>query len=86
MRSLLERHWFIVVDLRKITADVRVICQMIKVYLCKILLTASGNINLPLRAIFMAPFIFQGTILSKVFPANPDLLLSQIVLAGKKTE
>jgi SAM-dependent methyltransferase len=86
LRSLLERHGFVVVDLRKMNADVRVIFQMINVYLYKILLTPSGKINLLLCAIFMAPFTLLGIILSKVLPANPDLFLSQIVLARKKTE
>jgi len=86
LRSLLERHGFVVVDLRKMNADVRVIFQMINVYLHKILLSPSGKINLLLCAIFMAPFTLLGIILSKVLPANPDLFLSQIVLARKKTE
>jgi SAM-dependent methyltransferase len=86
LRSLLERHGFVVVDLRKMNADVRVIFQMINVYLYKILLTPSGKINLLLCAIFMAPFTLLGILLSKVLPANPDLFLSQIVLARKIAE
>jgi hypothetical protein len=75
LRSLLERHGFVVVDLRKMNADVRVIFQVINVYLYKILLTPSGKINLLFRAIFMAPFTLLGILLSKVLPANPDLFL-----------
>ncbi len=86
LRSLLERHGFVVEELRKMNADVRVIFQMINVYLYKILLTPNGKINLLLCAIFMAPFTLLGILLSKVLPANPDLFLSQIVLARKKTE
>lgn len=70
-------------DLRKLNADVRVIFQMIKAYLLKILLKPGGIINLLLCAIFMAPFTLLGMILCKVLPAIHNLFLSQVVLARK---
>lgn len=84
LRSLLERHGFAVLELHKMNADVRVIFQLINVYLHKVLLTSNGKINLILCAVFMAPVTLLGILASKILPSNPDLFLSQIVLAVKK--
>ena len=86
LRSLLEKHGFVLIESHKMNADLRAIFQMINVYLHKILLTRNGKINLLLCAMFMAPFTLLGIVLGKLLPANPDLFLSQIVLARKKEE
>jgi SAM-dependent methyltransferase len=83
LRSLLERHGFGVVELRKMNADARVVFQLINVYLYKILLTPNPKINLLFCAVFMAPVTLLGILLSKVLPANQDLFLNQIVFAIK---
>ncbi len=84
LRSLLEKNGFVVEELHKMNADVRVIFQLINVYLHKILLTSSSKMNMLICAIFMAPFNLLGILLNKVLPSNPDLFLSQIVMARKK--
>jgi len=86
LRSLLERHGFVMIEAHKMNADLRAIFQIINLYLHKILLTRNGKINLLLCAIFMAPVTLLGIVLSKLLPANTDLFLSQIVLARKKAQ
>jgi SAM-dependent methyltransferase len=84
LRSLLERHGFTVLELRKMNADMRVLFQLLNVYLHKVLLTSNGKLNLVLCAVFMAPVTLLGLLVSKILPSNPDLFLSQIVLAVKR--
>lgn len=83
LKSLLEKNGFEVVSQRKISADVRVLFQLINAYLYKTLWTRWPVVNLLICATVMAPFNILGMLLYKLLPANPDLYLDQAVLARK---
>lgn len=83
LKSLLERNGWTIIEHRKINADVRVLSQLVNAYLYKVLWTRSPAVNLAICALVMAPFNIFGALLCRVLPANADMYLDQLVLAGR---
>ncbi len=83
IRSLLEQNGFEMIVQRKSVDDIRVIFQLMNMYLFKITKTRSAVLNVMITLIFMAPFNILGRLISLVTPRDPDLYLDHIVLARK---
>ena len=85
LRAVLEKAGFEVEMLKKSTADVRVLFQLINAYIFKITWTRSRTVNLLSMLMLMAPFNFLGILCGHLLPATPDLYLDNIVLARKES-
>lgn len=83
IRSLLERHGFVVVEQRKSMDDIRVIFQLINAFIYKKTVTQIGWLNLCLTILLMSPFNLMGELLNLVLPRNQDLYLDNVILARK---
>jgi SAM-dependent methyltransferase len=83
IKALLERHGFEIVEQRKSTDDIRVIFQLLIVYIYKNVVTKNDRTNLLITLLLMAPFNLLGELLYLITPRNPDLYLDNIVLAKK---
>lgn len=83
LKHLLEKNGFEIAEQRKLSADVRVLFQLVNAYLFKVLWTRQPVVNLAICALVMAPFNILGALLHRLLPANPDLYLDQLVLARK---
>lgn len=83
IRSILNRHGFEIIALRKSTDDIRIIFQFINAYLYKKTLTKWKIINLVMTILLMAPVNIVGEVIFLVTPRNEDLYLDNIVLARK---
>ena len=83
IRALLERHGFEIVEQRKSTDDIRVIFQLLIIYIYKKTVTRRAWINLLITLLLIAPFNLLGELLFFITPRNPDLYLDNIVLAKK---
>lgn len=84
MTSILNRHGFEILELRKSVDDIRIVFQLLNAYLHKKTLTRSKLVNLLLTVLLMAPVNIIGEIISWITPRNPDLYLDNIVLARKR--
>lgn len=82
LRALFEQSGFAIEQHRKINANVSVIFQLINAYLYKII-PKSLIIQALVCVTVMAPISYLGVLLAKIFPANDDLYLDQIILARK---
>jgi SAM-dependent methyltransferase len=83
LRSLLERHGFEVVELRKSCADGRALVQLTSAYLYKITRSDSRWINLGAQIGLIAPLNLFGGLLSWALPKNEDFYLDNVVRARK---
>jgi SAM-dependent methyltransferase len=83
LKSLLENNGFDIIEQRKTNADIRVLFQLVNAYLYKVLWTRRPLINLLICATVMAPLNILGSLFYRLWPANPDLYLDQVVLANK---
>jgi len=83
LKSLLEKHGFIVVEQRKTLADARILFQMLNTYIYKVTATKNPFINLIICLFLIAPFNILGQTLSWILPKNKDLYLDNVVLAKK---
>lgn len=83
IKYLLEKHGFLIVEQRKSINDIRVIFQMLNVFIYKKTVGNNGYFNLFIMLTLMAPFNIIGALLAKLFPNNNDLYLDNIVLAKK---
>jgi hypothetical protein len=84
MTSILNRHGFEILELRKSVDDIRIVFQLLNAYIHKQTLTRSKLANLLLTVLLMAPVNIVGEIMSWITPRNPDLYLDNIVLARKR--
>ncbi|MGD8419171.1 MAG: class I SAM-dependent methyltransferase [Gammaproteobacteria bacterium] len=85
MISILNRHGFEVLELRKSVDDIRMVFQLLGAYIYKRTLTGSRIVNLFLTVLLIAPVNITGEIVSWITPRNPDLYLDNIVLARKQS-
>jgi SAM-dependent methyltransferase len=81
--SILEKQSFKIIEHRKSMNDIRVIFQMLNVYIYKKTVTSNRYVNLLTTIILMAPLTILGELLSKLLPKNDDLYLDNIILAQK---
>lgn len=84
LKAVLERNGFQVIEQRKSVPDIRVIFQLINVYLYKITVSKNPYLNLFMTILLMAPFNILGELLAKILPQNMDLYLDNIGLARKR--
>lgn len=83
LRSLLERHGFVVVEHKKSLNDARVLFQMMACFVQKTILPKNKKWALLLSPILIAPINLLGIFFGKISPLNSDLYLDNIVLAEK---
>lgn len=85
LAHLLNAQGFKIISSKKSMNDIRVIFQLVNVYLYKKLISVSKNEYLNLIVIFlvMSPFNIAGELFSLISPKNNDLYLDNIVLAQK---
>lgn len=83
MTSILNRHGFEILELRKSVDDIRIVFQLLNAYIHKKTQTKSRAVNLLLTILMIAPVNIIGELVSWITPRNPDLYLDNIVLARK---
>jgi SAM-dependent methyltransferase len=83
IKSILENHGFEVLEQRKSIDDIRVIFQLLILYIFKKLRTNNGIINLIIIIAFIAPLNILGSLLNIVLPSNSELYIDNIILARK---
>jgi len=84
LKSLLEKHGFVVLEQRKTLADARILFQLLNAYIYKVTATKNPFINLIICVFLMAPFNILGQMVYWLFPKNNDLYLDNVVLAKKE--
>lgn len=84
LRALFEQSGFAIEQHRKINANLSVIFQLINAYLYKVM-PKSLILQALVCVTVMAPISYLGVLLAKIFPANEDLYLDQIILARKSS-
>lgn len=85
VRSLLERHGFEVVELRKSAADARVIFQLMNCYIYKRIRDWPAVFRLPVWMLITPLTNIAGALLGALLPTNEDLYLENGVFARKVT-
>ncbi len=83
LRFLLEIHGFKIMEFRKSGNSAEVLFQLINLFLNKKFKTPFGSVNFLLKTLFVLPVNLFGVLLGKIFPADNDLYLDNIVLAEK---
>lgn len=83
LKSLIERHGFIILEQRKTLTDVRVLFQMLNDYIYKITATKNSFLNMLICAFLISPFNITAQIVYRLFPKNNDLYMDNVILAKK---
>ena len=83
IRSIIEKHGFRILEQRKSISDIRVIFQLLSLYIFKKLRSSSGLLNILIILIFIAPINILGSLVNLILPKNDDLYLDNIILAEK---
>jgi len=83
IKSILERHGFEVLEQRKSIDDIRVIFQLLILYIFKKLRTNNGIVNLIIIVALIAPLNIIGSLINIVLPSNSELYIDNIILARK---
>lgn len=85
LRHLLESHGFTVVSSRKSMGDVRTLVQLAAGYLYKVspFTSSGGSMALAFNLLSATTFNLTGAFLREILPANEDLYLDNVVVAGK---
>ena len=84
IKSILEKHGFEILEQRKSVKDIRVIFQLLILYIFKKLVTKNGILNQLMILFLISPLNILGSLLNLILPSNVDLYLDNIVLAKKK--
>jgi len=84
IKSILEKHGFEILEQRKSVQDIRVIFQLLILYIFKKLVTKNGLLNQLMILFLISPLNILGSLLNLILPSNVDLYLDNIVLAKKK--
>ena len=83
IRSILEKHGFYIIEQRKSVSDIRVIFQLLSLYVYKKLRSSNSLLNLLVILAFIAPINIIGILINIILPKNEDLYLDNIILAKK---
>ena len=83
LKHILNKYGFEVIVAKKSIADIRVVFQLLNLYIYKKALTNNQYINIITTIFLMSPFNLLGVILAKILPENDDLYLNNIILAKK---
>ena len=84
IKAILEKHGFEILEQRKSIDDIRVIFQLVNLYILKKLRTNNGIFNMFLILFFIAPFNILGSLINLILPSNSELYLDNIVLDRKR--
>ena len=84
IKSILEKHGFEILEQRKSVQDIRVIFQLLILYIFKKLVAKNGLLNQLMILFLISPLNILGSLLNLILPSNVDLYLDNIVLAKKK--
>lgn len=79
----LEKNGFLIVSQSKSVNDIRVIFQMLNMYIFKKLRSKNKYVNVLISVLFISWFNILGQLLSFLLPKNNDLYLDNIILAEK---
>lgn len=85
LKSLLEKHGFLILKHEKLGGDASILFQLTNAYLFKITKRWPKLLKYGFWVMVMGPINLLGVITGKVLPANPDLFLDQVVLAEKRS-
>lgn len=83
LRSLMEKHGFILRRHEKLLDDASVLFQLANAYLYKISHTNYRAVNVLLNVCIHAPMSALGLVARLILPRNPDLFLDQLIVAEK---
>tara|TARA_B110000438_G_C15819942_1_gene653911 strand:+ start:5195 stop:5926 length:732 start_codon:yes stop_codon:yes gene_type:complete len=83
IKSILEKHGFEVIIQKKSVNDIRVIFQLLNMFIWKKLRTKRSIINHLIILFLIAPFNIFGELINLILPKNSDLYLDNIILAKK---
>lgn len=83
LKHLLNKNGFEVVISIKSVNDIRVIFQMLNMYIFKTFFTGNGYINFLLMLAFITPINVIGQLAAFLLPKNNDLYLDNIILCKK---
>ena len=83
IKAILEKHGFEILDQRKSVDDIRVIFQLMNLYILNKLRTKSGVLNQLMILVLIAPLNIFGSLINLILPSNSELYLSNIILARK---
>lgn len=83
LRSLLLEHNFEVLEHAKSMNDIRLIFQLINLYIYKKIVSTNKYINLLITLVIISPFNILGQLLSFLSPQNKDLYLDNVILVQK---
>lgn len=83
IKTILEKHGFKIIHQKKSVDDIRVIFQLLNLFIFKKLVSRSGVLNLLITVMLIAPINLLGIFVNFFLPKNPDLYLDNIVLARK---
>ena len=83
IRHLLVAGGFEIIEHRKTLQDIRIIFQLINVYIYKAIIGSNKYLIFIVITLIMGPFNILGELLYRIFPKNRDLYLDNVVLAKK---
>ena len=83
IKATLEKHGFEILEQRKSVDDIRVIFQLMNLYILNKLRTKSGVLNQLMILVLIAPLNIFGSLINLILPSNSELYLDNIILARK---
>ena len=83
LRALLERNGFRILVQKRLLGDASVLFQLLNVYLFKIIGCKNIFFKAISRVFLHAPISLLGLLAGKLFPANQDMYLDQLVVAER---
>jgi SAM-dependent methyltransferase len=87
LRYILTKYGFNVIKQRKTLADVRILFQLVNLYIYKMLIKIKNSyLRNAFIILFTTPFNIMGELMSRVFPANTDIYLDNVILLRKETD
>lgn len=83
MQHLLSSEGFEIMSHRKTLQDMRIIFQIIIMYIYKTAISSNKYLNSIMILLLISPFNILGELLYRIFPKNKDLYLDNVILARK---
>ncbi len=83
IQAVLKQAGFEVISLTKSVDDIRVVFQMITLYVYKKTVTRNNLLNRVIVLVLISPWNILGSLVHWILPRNKDLYLDNIVLARK---
>lgn len=86
LKYLLEKHGFKIIQQCKTLTDIRVLFQILIVYLYKVTATKNPLFNTVICIFLISPFNILGQLVWWFLPRNNDLYLDNVILARRDNE